>query len=62
MVHRRARLIRSSTTRGGSHIQLVAAGLGSGVLSSQGSGTNRMHRHFISRHLEAEDARICLSS
>lgn len=32
MVHRRARLIRSSTTRGGSHIELVAAGLGSGVL------------------------------
>lgn len=33
MVHRRARLIRSSTTRGGSHIELEAAGFGSGVLT-----------------------------
>lgn len=33
MVHRRARLTCSSTTRGGSHIELVAAGPGSGVLA-----------------------------
>lgn len=33
MVHRRARLIRLSTTRGGSRIELVDAGLGSGVLT-----------------------------